>query len=248
MTNKPTIGKSRGVMLIAAITAMAAAILLGRIAIGEADDWRTYLLAPPFVIAALLFSRANAYPWRWPLAAALAGITLVAIDRAVIAPARVPGHSEYTAAMRLLRSATDEPFHGNHETAALAARDFSEAIQRICTTIFSTDSGDRQEPGDFPTFCQDGPDRIVFLCRIPGMARYRDPEVRELLADIAWKLAEARTEPLDPDGHKELVVSLTGNFATSITMRGSTGGPPPGILRRPLNTRDIYPAFRVPNP
>jgi hypothetical protein len=242
---KPNNCKKRAVVII---TAMAAAFLLGRIAIGETDDWRTYLLVPPFFIAALLFSHTSAHSWRWPLAVAMAGITLVAIDRAVIAPARVPGHHGYSAAMRLLRSAADEPFYGNHDTAATAARDFSGAIQRICTTIFSTDSGERQESTNFPTFCQDGPDRIVFLCRIPGMARYRDAEVRELLADIAWKLADARTEPLDPNGHKELVVSLTGNFATSITMRGSTGGPPPGILKHPLNTRDIYPAFQISNP
>lgn len=70
--------------------------------------------------------------------------------------------------------------------------------------------------GNFLTYCQNGPEDIVFLCHVPSLRSFKSKETKEALAEIAWIAALQAAETLDPEGGKTLLVGLRG-----IVMYGS---------------------------
>jgi hypothetical protein len=164
--------------------------------------------------------------WTWLMLAG--GVMLmvvgVAADNATRKEASAPGYPQFSAANDLIDSKSKGVFHGNTAPAKASAKVFSEVMKTVSTQAFS--GGGKHTlmtGGEFLTYCQDGAERIVVLCHVPELRKYKDDDTKKALAELAWGCATNSIKALDPEHRKTLVVALRGIASYGMILHGPSG-------------------------
>lgn len=130
---------------------------------------------------------------------------------------------------------------GNTAEAVELAGAFSEELATLEEEMFT---GGRDShaltSGQFLTFCQLTPNKVIFLCTVPGLKDYKD-DVREALAELAWSVGQDVTADLPAE--TELVVALKGSFLFGPVWSGTTVDDATSKDKGQSALKPHYPAF-----
>jgi hypothetical protein len=161
--------------------------------------------------------------------------------------AATPGHAAFQAANKLIDSRGDAVTHGNTPEAKTAAGLFSTMFQEIQNQAFTGGSKrNLMTGGDFLTYCHQSSDAVVFLCHVPGLRSYKDQDVKDSLAEIAWGTAKTAALKLDPEKKKKVVVGLRGIADYGFIMSGSHADEKPPLAKKDSEAEIICPHFADP--
>lgn len=159
--------------------------------------------------------------------------------------APAPGKAAFDAANKLINVNTDGVAFGDTpDSQAMAAR-FADSIKRMQRQMFSGGSGrSLATGGEFVTYVRCTDQAVVVLCHVPELRNYKEPSVRESLANVAWINAQmaARSHPGATPAHK-LVVGLRGFASYGPIWEGPLEGDAVKKTDSGLERDRLYPFF-----
>jgi hypothetical protein len=160
-----------------------------------------------------------------------------------------PGKAEFQAPNSLITTNSRGVAHGNLEAAKQAAAKFAASIQSLQAASFTGGSGHSfASGGEFVTYCRHNPDSVAFLVHVPELRNYKEPQTRELLANLAWTAAnEAAKELPFSIESPTIIVGLRGFGSYGPIWSGQRGGAPKVKTDEIDEVRRLYPFFVSPS-
>ena len=143
--------------------------------------------------------------------------------------AKYPGKKSFEQANEMIDSLKGDPsVHGNTPESEKAAVAFQATLSAIHNLSFAGGSKKSLPAKEkFLTYCHRDSGEIVFLCHVPSMKSYKDPDVKEGLGEIAWQAAAIASKEL-PDAKDDtpLILGLRGFASYEMVLKGTVGGEP----------------------
>ena len=244
------------------LTEMGLAMALAFAALGNWGLWKMIVPKKPRVLwdpatgeyvtlkskHSLFFIPARFWTWIF-LFLALPATVMGGLDACATAEdMKLPGGHEFKAANELLAKSENRTSNGNSAESKKAATSFSSAIKTLVDVVFVSDRGNPStgRETDFPTFCQDSPAMIVFLCRVPELSKYKSTDAKDSLAKMAWIAANRNLEKLDPEKKKTVIVGLRDYSSYELILRGKAGElVTPDRSTNLRGNRLFFPAFAI---
>jgi hypothetical protein len=153
-----------------------------------------------------------------------------------------PAEQSFIDANNKILSNKDKEAFGNTPEAESRAARFSKLLGSLQKSTF--EGGSKVHAltgGQFLTYCQIAPTKIIFLCHVPDLKNYKD-DARDALAQLAWTVGQQACAGL-PTDDVTLVVGLRGALLYGPVWSGKLTGDPTKKAQGRSELEPYYDAF-----